>query len=427
MPPYNHQPADLSSQPHVVDVMDDSSDHGFEDAPPLQQTPITEQRMEELFQIQQHKLEESLAAELSSRFPSATTATDGHPHTVSGLDNQSLGRYPGSQTGQEVNEQLYEQIQQLQQENESLQRELSTAQDQNEILNSQVDITRRFLNRERAKNGELRQRMASLREMLVPPPQNQVSDNEVQRRFTALRALVFRLVKGTWTRGYKSSHDLNSLSQEQRVLFRTFSMNDAKWQTLHNRLRFWIFNTLELYILSKRHYALPGRYNGLSKALEASETSLWTSLPHESRGIHMDWRIATMKATEHIRDDKRALARDTQRHIWSFLGPLQTNGPEAETRGKKMLEQICNDAFDLSLMMRKAKDYIYVNRTIAAKGEPISEYDSVIEEEASEPAGSNNEKPQAIAYMLAGALLKHPKDSPNDTIVLEKAQAVVYD
>lgn len=147
----------------------------------------------------------------------------------------------------------------------------------------------------------------------------------------------------------------------------------------------------------------------------------------ESLNVLMDWRIATMKVTERFRDDKRSLSRIIQNDIWNSLSIFETNGPDAENRGIQMLEQICNDAVDLSMLMRKAKDHLYIDDMSGFVGKPMSECESVVDEEASEAVGSTGHKTNTIAYVLTGALMKNPRDNPQETKVLEKAQVAVYE
>lgn len=133
-----------------------------------------------------------------------------------------------------------------------------------------------------------------------------------------------------------------------------------------------------------------------------------------------------MKLTEGLRDNQHSVSFRLQRRIWDFLGLLETKSPDADQKGKQMLQQICDDAVDLALLMRKAKDHLYVDMLSTASGRPVSGYDSIIEEEAKE-ARDSTKKSQTVAYILAGALVKCPKDNPSGEIILEKAQAVVYE
>jgi hypothetical protein len=144
------------------------------------------------------------------------------------------------------------------------------------------------------------------------------------------------------------------------------------------------------------------------------------------RGMIMDWRIATMKVTEDLRGDQRSVSRNVQLCIWEFLSMFGTNGPDAEQRGYQMLEQICNDAVDLGMLMRKAKDDLYIDIMHDALGRPVSEWETFVDEEASEAAEFGEVQSQTIAYIITGALVKYPKENPQEKKVLEKAQAVVY-
>ena len=267
-------------------------------------------------------------------------------------------RNPEMQNLQEIIHHLQDQNLQLGRANEILQSEISTARQKVEKLNAQCSVANHDLCHERAKNEELGERMASLRQMLVPPPEVQVSDSEVVQRFTALRSLIFRLVKATWAKGLKDNISERELSDEQHQFFGGSYGNNAQWKSLHNYLRYFIFLRLHRSTLSGRQYALRHDCKTFDRRLGSIETWMWDNLPEGntaplppkrtftqymyfyanlsvgSRGQVMDWRIATMKITEYFREDSRSTTRDTQHNIWNFLSPIKTNGPEAEGEGK---------------------------------------------------------------------------------------------
>ncbi|ROV88753.1 hypothetical protein VMCG_10061 [Cytospora schulzeri] len=428
MPPENSQQAEMRSPTRAVDEMDDSVDLVVEDAPLPREDPINESSLIRMFGIQQQQLKMTIQEELDKRLPHpATGAPTEKSHMLFGLLNQVMGRGNGNQNPQEAIEELLHQTRQLQQENQSLRGEVSATRQQNQKLTTDITTSRRDLSQERAKNQELTDRMTSLRQMLVPPPEDQISDTEIIQRFTALRSLIFRLVRSTWDRKLKDDVGERDVSEGQCTFFGTITNKNANWKTLYNRLRYFVFYKLSDLVLGRRLYGLGKSCKGLDKELEAMEFYMWDKIPEaERRGLIMDWRLATMKVTGDFRDDQHSLARAAYRHIWDFLSILETNSPDAEQKGKQMLEQICNDAVDLAMLMRRAKDGIYVDNMGTAIGRPISEWETFVEEEASEASDSSYDKPQTIAYVLTGALVKHPKENPREKKVLEKAQVAVY-
>lgn len=150
-----------------------------------------------------------------------------------------------------------------------------------------------------------------------------------------------------------------------------------------------------------------------------------TYVPAENRTLVLEWRNAGFKATETFRGDGRRLSHDTQSEIWDFLGPLEMMDPAGEAIGRKRLEAICDAAIDLSLTIRQLKDNFWVDNMASAVGQPISEWDQFTEKMASVPA-DDDEQSGTIAYVIAGALIKNPKENPEKVLVLEKAEVAVY-
>lgn len=119
------------------------------------------------------------------------------------------------------------------------------------------------------------------------------------------------------------------------------------------------------------------------------------------------------------------LSRETQNQIWKFFGPVQTANPAAEEIGRKKLEEICDAAVDLSLVIRQLKDCFWVDDMRQAVGQPVSEWDHLAEEMASVTAGKEKQ-PGTIAYVIVGALIKNPRENLEKVLVLEKAEVAVY-
>lgn len=132
-----------------------------------------------------------------------------------------------------------------------------------------------------------------------------------------------------------------------------------------------------------------------------------------------------MKATAAFGNDPTILARTAYDAIDSFFQPFEISSAKA-AQGAELLEKICKDAVDLSMMMRTAKDEYSVGMIGDAIGKPASEFEELAEEEALHPVVSKSEQLDTIAYFITGALVKFPYGNPKDMKVLEKAQAVVY-
>lgn len=131
-----------------------------------------------------------------------------------------------------------------------------------------------------------------------------------------------------------------------------------------------------------------------------------------------------MKVVAGLSKDKYHEARSLERGIWTFLEIFEFKSDKSAAEGKRMLEKICNDTVDLSMMMRNAKDEYLVESHLGIVGVPISACEDFAEEEASQPAHS--ECPGSIAFYTHGVLAKLPHGNTKDKKVLEKAQAVVY-
>lgn len=146
----------------------------------------------------------------------------------------------------------------------------------------------------------------------------------------------------------------------------------------------------------------------------------------EDRTQVIEWRVATFKATERFRDNGRCLSSSVQDCIWSFLSPLQTRDEASEQSGRTKVKAACDNAVELSLMIRQLKDDFKVDDLAGAVGKPISQWDGIAEDVLSVPARLGGQ-PGTIAYVITGALIKSPRENPEKDLPLEKAQVAVYE
>lgn len=145
----------------------------------------------------------------------------------------------------------------------------------------------------------------------------------------------------------------------------------------------------------------------------------------ENLKLAMDWRDASFKATEFFRGDGHRLSSMMQGQIWGFLSVLELMDAKAEEAGKKKLEAICHSAVELHLMLRQSKDNFRIDAMYRAVDQPISDWAEFAEQMANVQV-VDGKQPGTIAYVIAGALVKHPKENFGKVLVLEKAEVAVY-
>ncbi|KAJ4422618.1 hypothetical protein N0V82_002737 [Gnomoniopsis sp. IMI 355080] len=290
-------------------------------------------------------------------------------------------------------------------------------------LQTDYDSIKTKLSDERSRNAELESKTQSLRSLLIPSKELQLSDGEVVSKFTSMRSQILKLVKTTWRRdGFDTSKRLTDIQVEY---FRPFLASELDMKYLDNVLRSLVFASLDKHIFSARTYALDKDFADLDAALGKTEAQIWETMSEDRFASAVDWRIATMKATAHLRKDKYRLSRAAQREVWSCFQILHPRNDKSAEEGKQLLAKICNDAVDLSLMMRSAKDEYIIDFMDDTIGQSISQYDDLVEEEASQPALAQHPA-ETVATIIAGVLAKRPNGNLNGLLVLEKAQAVVY-
>jgi hypothetical protein len=101
--------------------------------------------------------------------------------------------------------------------------------------------------------------------------------------------------------------------------------------------------------------------------------------------------------------------------------------PEAYEALKNDVLQLCTDAYDLRMMMRRSKEEYAIwtpspRGTQPARASDFTEFaDSFEVEDGKAENGSDD-----IAYTLFGGLTKHPEYRGEGLCVLEKAQVVLH-
>jgi hypothetical protein len=119
----------------------------------------------------------------------------------------------------------------------------------------------------------------------------------------------------------------------------------------------------------------------------------------------------------------------TARKIYEFLTPLISSGtPSRDTENlKSEILKVCQQAFKLKMMVQRSKEGYRCEVPDIRDARDIcylSRNESLAEGFAVE-AGKDADKSDEIAYVLFGALTKHPEYRGEDKNVLEKAQVIL--
>lgn len=164
----------------------------------------------------------------------------------------------------------------LQQEIKSLQDSLDKLRYDNLSLGEECsslktlqDDFRRKLAQERVKSAELERKADSLRSLLIPKVETQLSDGEIVAKFTSLRSQILKLVKTAWSRNIV--HNAEVSEQQQKILRPFFVDRKVDMRYIDDRLRGVVFDILHEHIFSIRHYPVDAKYSCLGETLRNVE------------------------------------------------------------------------------------------------------------------------------------------------------------
>ncbi|KAK8024239.1 hypothetical protein PG993_012305 [Apiospora rasikravindrae] len=265
-----------------------------------------------------------------------------------------------------------------------------TISEENELLRQENIDLQNECEKLRKANQKLQHQMGEYVDILTNSPNDQVMDQDVICKFKELRSLVYGAVTEVWTPKFKEVV-LPDKDEQMNVLKDKLackgSLNVLRLQ--HHFCRV-IFQALLKNIFGR---PLFGHYNPESDAADALsdvEKHFTKIVPKGHSKAVTQWRLATVKA---------------------------------EFMAKERILQICNDAVELKLLMRKAEDHLSV-RDI--HGQQMTGMSDFAVNFGSEPCDTSDLS-QTIAFTRFGTLLKFPIGEQQEPIVLEKAHAVVYD
>jgi hypothetical protein len=117
----------------------------------------------------------------------------------------------------------------------------------------------------------------------------------------------------------------------------------------------------------------------------------------------------------------------TAHKIYDFFAPLVSNNGRSSKSLPTLITTLCQDAYSLRMMMRKAKEGYCCEMIVPGLGEKMLLPKNLEKAEGMEvegcKEGDDDQASDVIAYTLFGALLKYQQGKPMK--VLEKAQVVL--
>lgn len=139
----------------------------------------------------------------------------------------------------------------------------------------------------------------------------------------------------------------------------------------------------------------------------------------------VNWRLATLECVEALQFQER-YSEFVAKELSIFLTPiLNKRGPvQAEKQLWDRTLELCKEAFKFSIMMRKSREGYRCKSLKDEAQHPVAGLEDWVESQAVDE-GKNNEAGDSIAYVLFGALAKHPAYRGEGEKPLVKAEVVL--
>lgn len=189
-----------------------------------------------------------------------------------GLSSGSIG---GEQNHQEINiQELLQQRTDLSRENQRLHAMNKNARQENARLQAQLERNAGLAVQIKAaneKNAKLTERMAELRQMLVPTSENQVPDLDMVQNVSRIRFNIVALVRSTWDPEIKPGTKSQDLTPMQLKAF--------AGSISYDRLRALIFSLINQHTFSARPYFLGNARREIDQSIGKIEKYLRDNMP----------------------------------------------------------------------------------------------------------------------------------------------------
>jgi hypothetical protein len=118
------------------------------------------------------------------------------------------------------------------------------------------------------------------------------------------------------------------------------------------------------------------------------------------------------------------LPESTATLIWDFMVPILPQSKTAEKEADKLIRKLCDDAFNLAILMRKSKDKYIVGAP--KENTLMSSFEGAEPQDTERGGPTVSRESPVIAFCLFGALIKRPEHNPDERMVLEPAHVVQF-
>ncbi|KAL9577737.1 MAG: hypothetical protein Q9212_006177 [Teloschistes hypoglaucus] len=267
--------------------------------------------------------------------------------------------------------------------------------------------TSRELAELRIQNRKLSEQNSRYRSIILQGSidNTELPDDTIRNRFVELRDIVQRIIHRYYTAegpmkllrhnnpNFKAQEDF----REDLTGFPTESLRKFY-------LRAKLFELLDTYLLSARNFGV-GEYEGdlgrFERALHASKNASPVDV--------VEWRSRTIQCSAWL-EQKSQRPGNSAKDILNFLEPQLSNTASMDLLGKSMWE-LCDKAYDLSLLMRRNKKVSFTTSSFNY-GTVIS---PAIEAEVSCQAFDGRSEPDVVGSKIVmtifGGLVKIPDAS----------------
>ncbi|KAI9647989.1 hypothetical protein NHQ30_002617 [Ciborinia camelliae] len=318
---------------------------------------------------------------------------------------------------QEYYQKASNEIQSLTQDNSKLRRKLETSEEQCKIHRQQA-----------AKFREIIQKKD------IGP---EVDDNIITAQFRKLAEQIQRIIRTSYTVTVALPTPKETDQTLVKNLYSCFQHGLTPSES-QNRVRGLIFDFLNDWIILRATFGLAEMDKrsvveyGLTEFEEMINENSTVSKTETA-----EWRTMTLKFAQALRptDSPQTHCLWVAEEIFWALSPLELGKNKHQTAAaneaerdklQSQWEQLCTDAFELTMMLRSHKDVYRCE--FPPRGQVLQDEDA--EAQAGESTTHRGEKKaeseeQIVVYALSGALVRYPVDDPGKRIVLQKAWVVV--
>jgi uncharacterized protein (UPF0335 family) len=365
----------------------------------------------------------------------------------------------------------------LQKEKELLSEEAANVHHENKTLRTTLEQKNKELRHLQDEIVRMREKESALRTIILNKAGNQkVSDKEVKDMFLFLRQRV-QIISSSGAFDVNRPLRFNLDDRRQARFYDTKVWRNLSAGDRANRLKSHIFFKLHFHILDAKLFGMtgfgitgydvgdrnktylvePGFRRFESLLLDKKSEYLWKPNSMSRSGLSSrprpvlylcpltesanntkrlivnstmatEWRIQTIECIEQLGHQSQS-ASNAAEDIFEFFSPILSKGggPRSEAELRTNLQELCETAYKLRMMMRKSKEgYRCVMPDIDDSNKNLlSEYEHLAEELGVE-GGKNNEGSNEIAYFLSAALVKQRGDLTDDKpMVLEKGYVIL--